>query len=314
MATHDRTRARAAIDTVIEKHRAVSAMVGAMASWAAAVAARTQREADDVAWWRATADLTGDASAGEWCSELRDYQPLVVWPEYAERLLELHDDLGTALLGPAIYKSVSGLAPANSARTVKHTIESGWREDRASHTFEGCLPEVVGFYDQLCLRRHDWQGKVNWAADLLEQTGFTSLWMRSTYSSSVRDRLDRAVQVYRDVYAALARARYEPSFLVEVNRRDAPVETAALEGRGRDEVRAASTNCMAAILDEWICALMTGGVSDSELERTERALEHQYPEAMTAWRAICAARVANRHPALDKPQSFYDWWSARSTS
>ena len=237
--------------------------------------------------------------------------------EYAQRLTELHDDLGTALLGPAAYKSVAGLAPANSLRTVKHTIESAWREDRASQTFEGCLPEVVGIYDEMWLRRHDWVGKVHCAADVLEQTGFTSLWMRRTYSSSVRDRLDRAVQVYRDVYAALARSQYEPLVLMEWNRRDVPMEKAALEGRGlrdQDDVRAAITSRVASIIDEWICALMVGGVSDSERERTVRSLDDQYPEAITAWRGICAARVANRHPALHVPMSFRHWWSARSAS
>ena len=227
-----------------DKHRALSAMVGAAATWATAVALRTQRQADDVAWRRATAEMLNDGSAGAWVDELRDYQPVVVWPEYAQRLTELHDDLGTALLGPATYKSVAGLAPANAPRTVKHTIESAWREDRASQTFEGCLPEVVGIDDQMWLRRQEWVGEVRCAADVLELTGFTSLWMRSTYSSSVRDRLDRAVQVYRDVYAALARSQYEPLVLMEWNRRDIPMEKAAMEAHGvrdQDDVRAAIT-------------------------------------------------------------------------
>jgi hypothetical protein len=317
MGTEDRTRARAAIDAVSDKHRALSAMVGAAATWAAAVSSRTQRAADDIAWRRTTADITGDASAGAWGSELRDYQPLVVWPEYAERLTELHDDLGTALLGPAAYKSVAGLAPANSLHTVKHSIESAWREDRASQTFEGYLPEVVGIYDQMCLRHHDWVGKVRCAADVLDQTGFTSLWMRSAYVSSVRDRLDRAMQVYRDVYAALARSEYEPLVVMESNRRDVHMENAALGSSGlrdQDDVRVAVISRTASIIDEWVGALMVGGVGDSERERTVRALDDRYPDAMTAWRGICAARVSNRHPALYLPPSFYQRWSARKAS
>lgn len=307
MVADDRARARAAIDAVIDKHRALSAMVGAAGTWAAAVASRTQREADDVAWRRSTADLTGDASAGAWDSELRDYQPVVVWPQYAERLAELHDDLGTALLGPVIYKSVVGLAPANAPRTVKHTIESAWRQDRASQTFEGCLPEVVGIYDQMWFRRQDWTGKVHCAADVLEQTGFDSLWLCSTYSSSVRDRLDRAVQAYRDVYATLARSQFEPLLLTEWKRRDVPMDSATMQVHGlrwQDGVRAAIGGRAALVIDDWIGSLMAGGASESEQEMTVRELADKFPEAMTVWRGICAVRVANGYPALQKPKAF----------
>ena len=87
---------------------------------------------------------------------MRDYQPLVVWPQYAERLVELHNDLGTALLGPVIYRSVAGLPPANAPRTVKHTIESAWREDRASRLFEGHLPEAAGIHEEMRQRHREW--------------------------------------------------------------------------------------------------------------------------------------------------------------
>lgn len=56
MGTADRTRARAALDAVSDKHRAFSAAVGAAAAWAAAVASRTRQEADDVAWRRVAAE------------------------------------------------------------------------------------------------------------------------------------------------------------------------------------------------------------------------------------------------------------------
>lgn len=308
MGADDRALAREALDAVSVRHRALSAAVGAAASWAATVAARTQRQADDVAWRRTTADITGDDSAGAWGSELRGYQPVVVWPQYAERLSELHDDLGTALLGPVIYRSVAGLAPANAPRTVKHMIESAWREDRAARVFEGCLTEAPPIDQDIWLRRQEWASEVRCAADVLEQTGFDSLWMRSTYSASVWDRQRRAVRAFLDVYATLARSQFEPLLLTEWKRWDAHGV------REQGDVRSAITHRAALIIDDWIGSLLAGGVSESEQEMTERALEDQYPDAMTAWRGICAARVANGHPALQKPKAFYTGQWERSAS
>ena len=309
MVGDDRTLARAAIDAVIDRHRALSATVAAAATWAAAVTSRTQREADDIAWRRATAEFDGGASAGAWDNVLRDYQPLVVWPEYAERLTELHDDLGTALLGPAAYKSVAGLAPANSLRSVKHTIESAWREDRASRTFDGYLTEAPPIYEQMWQLYRSWVDEVDCAADVLDQTGFDSLWMRSTYAKSVSDRMDRAVQVFRDVYATLARAKYEPLVLSEWNSRDIPMEKTALEARGmqdQDDVRRAFTGNAAFVIDQWIGALLAGSLPEADRDVTVRALEDQFPEAIAVWRTRCAARLASGQPALRVPAGFYN--------
>jgi hypothetical protein len=212
--------------------------------------------------------------------------------------------------------SVAGLAPANSLRTVKHAIESAWREDRASRSFEGYLPEAAVIDEQMCLRHHEWTGKVRCAADVLDHTGFASLWMR-TYANSVIDRLDRAVRVLRDAYAAAARAQFEPLVLMEWNSRNIAMEKAALEARGlrdQDDVRAAITHRVALVIDDWICALMVGGLPEADRDVTVRALEGEFPDAVTAWRGICAARVANRHPALRVPPMFYDWWSTHRAS
>ena len=317
MGADDRTRARAAIDAVSDKHRALSATVAAAATWAAAVTSRTRQEADDVAFRRATADITGDPAAGAWGDELRDYQPLVVWPEYADRLIELHNDLGTALLGPAAYKGAAGLAPANALRTVKHTIEAAWRADRASRTFDGHLTEAPPIDQDIWLRRQEWVSEVGCAADVLEQTGFTSLWMRSTYSASVWDRLGRAERVFRDTYVALARSQFEPLVLREWKRRDVQLEKAVLESRGvgdQDGARAAITHPVALIIDDWIGALMVGGLSESECDMTVRILEDQFPDAVSVWRGICAARVANGHRALQVPRAFYTGHWERSAS
>jgi hypothetical protein len=309
MGTGDRTRARAALDAVGEKHRAFSAAVGAAAAWAAAVASRTRLEADDVAWRRAAAEVDDDISAGVWDDVLRDYQPLVVWPQYAERLTELHDDLGTALLGPAAYKSVAGLAPANALRTVKHTIDFAWREDRASRTFDGYLTEAPLIYQEMWQSHHEWVDEVNCAADVLDRSGFTSLWMRSTYVPSVIDRADRAAQVFRDVYAALARSQYEPLVLIEWNSRDIPMEKAALEARGmsnQDDVRRAFTSNAAFIIDQWIGALLAASLPEADRDVTVRALEEQFPDAMTIWRSCCASRLSKGEPALRVPAAFYN--------
>lgn len=317
MGADDRARARKALDALGDRHRALSAAVGAAATWADAVASRTQQDADDVAWRRATADMTGDDSAGVWGRELRYYQPLVVWPQYAERLTELHDDLGTALLGPVIYKSVAGLAPANAPRTAKHTIELAWRDDRAARILDGCLTEVPPIDQDIWLRHNEWASEVRRAADVLEQTGFTSLWMRRTYANSVTDRLKRAVRVFRDVYAALARSQFEPLVLMEWKRRDIAMETAATEAarlRDHDEVLVAITHRAAVIIDDWIGSLLAGGISESERDRTVRVLEDQFPDAVAAWRGICAARVSNRHPALQIPRAFYTGQWERSAS
>jgi hypothetical protein len=317
MGADDRTRARAALDAVGDKHRAFSAAVGAAAAWATAVASRTRQEADDVAWRRAAAELDDVASAGAWDNVLRDYQPLVVWPEYGQRLTELHDDLGTALLGPAAYKSIAGLAPANSLRTVKHAIESAWREDRAAGIFDGYLTEAQLIYQGMWQSHHEWVDEVNCAADLLDRSGFTSLWMRSTYVTSVIDRADRAAQVFRDVYAALARAEFEPLVLVEWNSRDIPMAKAALEARGmrnQDDVRRAFTSNAAFIIDQWIGALLAGSLPEVDRDVTIRALEEQFPEAMTIWRRMCASRVANGEPALRVPAGFYNRRTGRRAS
>lgn len=308
MAADARTRSREALDSVCEKHRELSAAVGTAAAWAAAVASRTQQEADDVAWRRATAEFADHASAGAWDNVLREYQPVVVWAESAERLSELHDDLGTALLGPAAYKSVSGLAPANALRTVKLTIESAWRADRASRAFNGYLTEAPPVYQQMWQHYHDWAAEVDCAADVLDDTGLTSLWLRSAYAHSVTDRCDRTVLVFRDVYATLARAQFEPLVLAEWNSRDIPMSTAALEARGlrdQDDVRSAITSRVAFIIDEWIGALLAGSLPEADRDVTVRALEVQYPEAMTIWRRRCAARVSNGEPALRVPAAFY---------
>jgi hypothetical protein len=316
MGPDDRTRARTAIDAVSDKHRALSAMVGVAGTWAAAVVSRTQREAEDVAWRRASAELDAGASAGAWDNVLRDYQPVAVWPEYSERLTELHDDLGTALLGPAAYMSVAGLAPANSLRTVKHTIESAWRDDRASRMFDGYLTEAPLIYQEMWQRYRDWVHEVDCTVDVLEDAGFTSLWMR-TYANSVTDRLERAVQVFRDVYSALARSQFEPLVLSEWNSRDIPMEKAALEARGlRDQadVRAAITSRVAFIIDEWIGALLAGSLPEAARDATVRALEDQYPEAITVWRRRCAARESSGQPALRVPAAFYNRRSQRRAS
>lgn len=316
MGADDRTRARTALDAVSDRHRALSAMVGAAATWASAVAARSQQKADDVAWRRATADITGDASAGAWDSELQDYQPLVVWPQYAERLTELHDDLGTALLGPVIYKSVAGLAPANAPRTVKHTIESAWREDRASRIFEGHLPEAAGIHEEMRARHREWVDEVDCAVDVLELTGFVSLWMR-TYRNSVTDRLKRAVRVLHDVYAAAVRAQYEPCVLIEWNRRDIPLPNNSLAKHllpTQADVRRAIASRVAFIIDRWIAALIAGGLSEQERDVTVRALEDKYPEAVEVWRRMCASRVSSGLPAVPVPSAFYGRRTERSAS
>jgi hypothetical protein len=316
MATDDRTRARAALDAVGDRHRALSAMVGAGATWACAVTARSQQEAEDVAWRRVTADITGDASAGAWDSELRDYQPLVVWPQYAERLTELHDDLGTALLGPVIYRSVAGLAPANAPRTVKHTIESAWREDRASRIFEGRLPEAARIHEKMRARHREWVDEVDCAVDVLEQTGFSSVWIR-TYTSSVTDRLERAVRVLHDVYTAAAWAQYEPCVLIEWNRRDIPLPDNSLAKHllpTQADVRRAIASRVAFIVDGWIAALIAGGLSEQERDVTVRALEDKYPEAVAVWRRMCASRISSGLPAVPVPSALYGRRAERSAS
>jgi hypothetical protein len=300
MGPDDRTRARTAIDAVSDKHCAMSAMVGAAASWATTVSRRSQEKADDVAWHRATDDLTGEMSAGAWSYELRDYQPLVVWPQYGERLKELHDDLGTALLGPVIYKSVAGLAPANSARTVKHTIEAAWRDDRASGAFEGRLPEAAQIQHAMWQRHDEWVDEVACAADVLEQAGFAALWMRSTYSASVTDRLKRAVVMLHEVYAAAAWAENEPCVLMEWNRRDMPITGIA--------------NRVAFIIDGWMRVLVAGGLSEQELNVTLRALDDKYPQAVAVWRRMCASRVSSGLPAIRVPPAFHHRPPARRAS
>jgi hypothetical protein len=308
MGADDSTRARAAIDAVIEKHRDMSAAVGAAATWAAAAAIRSQQKADDVAWSRATAYLTGDMSACAWSYELRDYEPIVVWSEYAERLTELHDDLGTALLGPVIYRSVAALAPANAPRTVKHIIELTWREHRASRVFEGRLPEAAQIHQELRQRHDEWVCEVDCAADVLEQTGFTSLWMRSTYSASTTDRLKRAVRVFHDVYAAAAWAQNEPHVLMEWTRRDIPLPNNSLAKHllpTQADVRRAIASRVAFIIDRWIAALIAGGLSDQERDVTVLALENKYPEAVAGWRRMCASRVSSGLPAVPVPSALY---------
>jgi hypothetical protein len=317
MGVEDRTRARAAIDAVSDKHRALSAMVGAATIWAAAVALRTGLDARDVAWLRATAELGDDVSAGAWMdSELRDYSPLVVGIEYAAGLAELHDDLCTAGLGPAAYKSIAGLAPAKPLRTVKHLMDLAWRADREAHVFEGRLAEAA-YVDQEMRQRHDeWVAEVDCAVDVLEDTGFQSLWMRP-YRDSVTDRLRHAVPMFHEVYAALARAQFEPLVLTEWKRRNLQLEKAVLESWGpgdQEDVRVAITHRVAAIIDDWIGSLLAGGLSEQERDVTARALDDQYPDAMMAWRGICAARVANRHPALQIPKAFYTEQWERSAS
>lgn len=316
MATHDRTRARAALDAVGDRHRALSAMVGAAATWAAAVAARSQQEADDVAWRRATADITGDASAGAWDSELRDYQPLVVWPQYGQRLAELHDDLATALLGPVIYRSVAGLAPANAPRTVKHTIEAAWRQDRASRVFEGRLPEAARIHADTQARHREWVDEVDCAVDVLEQTGFTTLWMR-TYRNSTTDRLTRAVRMLHDVYTAAAWAQYEPCVLIEWNRRDIPLPENSLAKHllpTQDHVRRGIANRAAYIINGWIATLIAGGLSEQERDVTIHALEDRYPDAVAVWRRGCALRVSSGLPAVPVPSALYGRPAERSAS
>lgn len=316
MGVDDRTRARTAIDAVKDKHRALSAVVGAAAAWAGAVASRTQQEADDVAWRRATAEFDGGASAGAWDDVLRDYQPLVVWPQYSERLTELHDDLGTALLGPVIYKSVAGLAPANAPRTVKHTIEAAWREDRASRHFEGQLPEAAGIHGEMRQRHREWVDEVDCAVDVLEQTVFDSLWIR-TYRNSVTDRLKRAVRVLHDVYAAAAWAQFESSVLIEWNRRDVPLPHNSLAKHllpTQADVRRAIASRVAFIIDRWVAVLIAGGLGEQERNVTVRALEDKYPEAVEAWRRMCASRVSSGLPAVPVPSALYGRRTARSAS
>jgi hypothetical protein len=316
MGAEDRTRARAAIDAVSGKHRALSATVAAAASWAAAAAARTRQEADDVAWRRTTAELDDATSTGAWDNVLRDYQPLVVWPEYGQHLAELHDDLGAALLGPAAYKSVAGLAPANALRTVKHTMESAWRDDRACRVFDGRLPEAAKIHEEMRQCHDDWVAEVNCAVDVLEQTRFTSLWMRP-YKDSVTDRLRHAVPMFREVYTATAWADYEPCLLIEWNQREIPLPKDAFARHWlptQADVRRNFANRAAFVVDRWIAALIAGGLSEQERDVTTRVLDDRYPEAMAAWRRMCASRVSSGLPAVPVPPALYGVRRERNAS
>ena len=263
-----------------DRHRAMAGVVGAAAAWAEAAATRTRRRADDVAWSRAAADLTGSQLA--WWGFERPVP--VVSVKYAHRLDELHADMGTAVMVPVVVMVGAGFSAA-TVQEVKATVKRAWSEDRSTRSYEGDVGEATHLHRDLHARRGEWAAEVADAPHFLAGAGVFSTWL-ARYFAATDDLVNQAAQVIRDAYSAAARATYEPMLVYE-----RPGEAAArLRGIPTDErslQRAAELHA-ATYIGGWMRTLSAGGVRAEEREATLRGLEPRYGAAVARYRRMMA--------------------------
>jgi hypothetical protein len=266
-----------------QRHGVVAAMVQHAASWMTAAANRTQAVADEIAWRRTIADVTGDRSVLRWAWCWCDYwrtgppvagEPVPVMPlKYARQL-----DVLDAMMSQAVLAWQGAMAAAegeNPEGLIQRSSEliAIARHTNRSHIYDGNTIEGQVLWQRLDESRAAWATEIADAAEVFTAAGIPTAGL-NVYVATMTELIESAAQTLRRGYTErvkVARGDHLPS------ESELPTDPTK---------RAQFLDSAARNICGWMGELADGGVTAAERETVLRELEATHSESVAAYRRI----------------------------
>ncbi|ORW26896.1 hypothetical protein AWC17_29955 [Mycobacterium nebraskense] len=257
-------------------HGAVTATVLAAASWATAAANWTQWLADETAWRKTIADVTGERSVLHWDSWCLRPQPVPVMSlTYASQLDALQASMDCSVLA---WQAQDAAARYESPETVQQLCEvlAGHRREHRSRSFDGYGLEGQVLLRDLEKRRASWAVAVGDAAHFIATAGLPTVGL-DVYVGTMRDLAEQAAQTLRGGYADLVAVMHAADVSGASELPADPIE------------RTQVLNSAACALCAWMRELKAGGWSDEELETVLCELEPAHTRSVAEYRQMTSS-------------------------